>query len=409
MVAICRDPIASGGCEIPAHPSQAPAYAEVNDSLPYVYALGDRIIERLRRADFRAHENAAEQEALPALQAELRVVLTGIRDAANLLSTIPTLLGKPPETAFDKEAFELDFDLTPPAPGERRPTRVHSYVNEVDDAFRMLVAPSAAREDVAFLHNLCNVLLAEVWRCVERLRDTNAALNKWHLIVEGEEASRKGQNALRTALCAVARVFDPPQVQRFNNVPTEQQTALEVRRCLLSLRRDVLAITRVDDTSSPKPIIHQLLIRLDALPREAAYHKLRALDCHEIHRLCERLRAWVAGDMSGDEGWQVIADARAFVELLRHVNNREVLIESDRRLRQYGLDTLNDLQSIMGVAPRRTLALFARLLTKLEDLQNRDEAFDSVLAAERVNLRCLGEACLERMSRMRAALENLRI
>jgi hypothetical protein len=207
------------------------------------------------------------------------------------------------------------------------------------------------------------------------------------MITEGEEGRRKTQKALQYAITIALRlVASEPVTEPFGDTATELECALMVRGALLAFSRDVLAITEDADVVPDAELgikLRDLRIRFLDLFLSALYRELRAPDRYQLQSLRRRLDAWLDGVWDAcDVARQLLADVRAYAELLVLINNREILVEHDRRVRERGLTDLSDLAATLSVSTRDGWGRLFAILQDLQPLSWRDLEFGRWLAAE---------------------------
>ncbi len=151
--------------------------------------------------------------------------------------------------------------------------------------------------------------------------------------------------------------------------------ALAIRRAYIEFRRAL--------RPERSPTREQVSTRL----REAAgviadlfgrdiYAELRASDRIQLHRLQDRLLAWLGGASNFDpeRGHELWDDLSTYVELLGRVNLRVELVEHDRAILADALGEISNAET----APER---IPERLFEVLESLLGRDDRVDQLLDA----------------------------
>src|SRR5690606_21712705 len=133
---------------------------------------------------------------------------------------------------------------------------------------------------------------------------------------------------------------------------------------MLSFRESILGKLPVGGRVAA-PDMRMLLreIRLDFLGlfSSQAYEFMRAPDRYALQGLRTRIAGWLEGPCTDvAAGQAILADVRAFAELLLHVNRREVLVTYDRNILRQAKEDLAALiasKDRLGVSGTTTLTL----------------------------------------------------
>jgi len=373
------------------HVAQSPN-EERSASLQFALATGQRLHANLRVIDFKSYEPLSAEAAVSLMVRGAAGQLSKtLAETARLLRSLGDLLLDARATAA-LEFADLSIEPWSDADGaavEGVPQPLKTRTNEeIDAAIERLVDPESelvlVSKDEA--RETWRMLAREVRSCRDRLNAARTRRSKWEMITEGEDGRRRALKALRFGLTLAVRVSDGPQVLVFPEDPSETETALEVREALMGLRLDLLALTEETDKRPDADLsicLRDVRIRLLDLFLHRVHRELRAADRYAIQQLRARIDKWLEGlwDNSG-AARELVADIRAYAELLTAVNNRELLVTHDRQVRTQVLDGLAVVETVVNLSPREAMSRFQDLLDHARTLRFRAPKLDAFLDAQ---------------------------
>ncbi len=361
----------------------------------FEYALNqaNRLLARLTRVDLRGYESVAASVSVPMmLRGPVAEILSIATDAMRLITTLPYLVTDIELGVGDEPELELDLEeegaseLNEPSEGDAHLVNLERFCEEIDDALERLTLVPRSLVDAEALSGLCQMLVAGLRQARQQIMGARQQRSKWGLIATSEEARRKVQRAMRAALCTAARIVDvSPEDLPFGRDQSELASALRVRDTLLTLREDMLVLTRFDTLElwALQKAATAAMLRLAALRQAEAYPELWATDRFQLERLRGLLEKWLASASSDLElGRHTLLDLHAYCDLLLGINHREILVEHDRVLARAALDELEACAAMVAVRHGGALAAYLEALARLEPLRWRDEALRQHLVAE---------------------------
>jgi hypothetical protein len=189
--------------------------------------------------------------------------------------------------------------------------------------------------------------------------------------------------------------------------------ALEVREALIALRRDLVAVTGELETLRDYDLgisVRDVRIRILDLFLAPVYKDLRAADRYALQSLRARIDPWLLTTWEDTEtARRLLSDVRAFANLLSEVNQREILVSYDRRIREQCLEGLDDLAATLGVSRRDGWWRYLRVLREAAVLGLRCDAFARYLASELKAPPRFGERLAESLDTTRSLVTDLKV
>ncbi|MCA9717389.1 MAG: hypothetical protein H6713_00025 [Myxococcales bacterium] len=235
-----------------------------------------------------------------------------------------------------------------------------------------VVASSTGAEVVsaAKVADLCAVGRGEI---VERLTQLDASAgNEDELVIVTASMGTLG-SLRRLTIVLENSIADHEGLTAALSMMDDVEHALAIRRAYVEFRRAL--------RPAESPTREQVSARL----REAAgviadlfgrdvYAELRASDRIQLHRLQDRLLAWLGGasDFDAERGHELWDDLSTYVELLGRVNLRVELVEHDRTVLTDAISEISNLERASAQVPERLFEVLASLL-------GRDDRVDQLL------------------------------
>lgn len=193
----------------------------------------------------------------------------------------------------------------------------------------------------------------------------------WMIASHADTGLRRAGKALITVESAI-REFEslPPE----NRLWSDLDDSLETRRLYGQLRR---AVKRRDvEKAGLRESLKSAANRIAILRDLKVYPLLRIDDRLQIRRLQKRILGWLDQQDDGPEataaGERLWGDLSAFADLLSQVNNREELVDHDRRAVAEAYHRLFESGPVPDRIPPQRLSL-------LEPLLGRDDELDQVV------------------------------
>ncbi len=232
------------------------------------------------------------------------------------------------------------------------------------------------------------MLISELERSGKRFAEACHTRNRWKMITEGGECIRKTEKALHAGLTLKTQKVDPVRAEGlWSTDNTEVRSSIVVRNTLCAFREDSLKILNIDMKSGPAVLItagQSLLSSLKALFGSDNYEHLRGEDRFQLRQFAQRLEQLLEqGTDTLHDLSHLLADIKIFADLLGSVNQREALLEHDRRTKLSSLDALRDLAATLEDPPADGgWEQYRVILEGLQTMAFRDVNLDRWVAAE---------------------------
>ena len=230
-------------------------------------------------------------------------------------------------------------------------------------------APNGERFSPAQLEelaNLCFLVSAELRGCrdqFDRMSSESGAFSVFAAIEQVETKLLRGLCAVEADLAAILGLSSRSRHVDLCRGP------LQIRRLLGKFRR------RVTPTSHQRAEqrLRSVAAGLAWLRGQDDFSRIRASDRLLAHELQERIGGWLRSpERTPDEARHILEEVMAFVTLVDQVNQRQEIMEHDRRLVSRLIGDLSDATP-HGTVPGRLAQHFYQLL-------GRDDPLDEMLA-----------------------------
>lgn len=296
--------------------------------------LASNALAVVDRLDLSSHELVEEEtpslEAWNALAPAVKDALVASNQAAHgILELFPDVAPEPEPMDLDIDAaFDAwgGFELPEPI-RDRRDDEIDEIIAEVDGA-RSITGTSPAV--AALLHMLQN----DIASFGERLRNPRVVADRWFLLGELHELKSKCTQALEAVVATLLGPYthDDPQLvlPRFAGAA---RRAIKLRTAVVDLSYDIerfdLAV-RGAGPESAEGVRQGTILRLQAFSEHPAYRFLRPLDRREVVRCRVHLHQLELDITTLSRFRHELDGFSKFLEVMRSINDREVLEIRDR-------------------------------------------------------------------------------
>lgn len=359
-----------------------------HDSLDAVITLAERLLDRLRGIDLHCFEPMPAQDAVPHMcVGPVNEITRVLNESVRLLRSLPRLVGGAGlSLELDYTDTVLELDGEPRLPVEGKPVPMQDTFNEdLDATLKAGAGVQTTPADVTAFAQQVERMVDQLKGALDFVRMARRERSKWALITAGEEGRRKAQKSLRAALILGMRIVKPAQAHRlFPRDPSELETALIVRASLMAFREDIMNLAETGASLSDMDLalhLRDVRIRMLQLFSDRHYSALRAPDRFQLQALFGRLNAWL------DVSWENFPEARAvlaelgeFSAGLNEVNNRDILVEHDRSLRDAAVTRLAALDVTLNGTDH--WQAYAQALEQLKGMQWRSRELDAMVLGE---------------------------
>ncbi len=271
-------------------------------------------------------EGVPDLSVWEALAPDVRNILVAVRKASEDLA----VLFPPSETPVPDETIELEFALDDDVlPEPIRDTR------DLDlDA--LVEAP--AEEIGASIAVLASMLKRDIIQFGARLRNPRVTADRWFLLGELQEMRTKCSQCIEAIVASMMSTFtDADLAEVLPRYASATKRAVALRTLVVDLSFDVNRLNTAlagSGVAQAAAIRTALAMRLNEFAETDGYRELRPQDKRLLIDFRQKLAAYQ--DLAS-ERMQLVRDAEGlskFLEVMRAINQREVLIESDRRALQ---------------------------------------------------------------------------
>ena len=354
---------------------------------------GTELLGRLDAIKLSKFERMKAEVAVPELlTGPVQATFSILGEAGELLSSLPGLVkhesdGDQNDTEQDSSSdedgdfdFDFDFDLvaestTPAVEGDATFQDKHA-TDDVDAAFDNLEEANGQEKfSPEVVEGMCAMLVKRLNRSKQRLHEALKSRSKWQLITEGEEGVRVAKRALHTGLNAVARSIAPEAAGDFPpHDQLELQSALAVRELLLNFQSSILDFTQDVETldeNAIKECLRSAGACIKSFFDNPLYSEVRSEDRYQVLQFQNRILKAYMQRAFGRSSQELLQDFRAFAELLSQINQREVLVQHERKVQQRCSLALSRAQSLLSVDSKVAWEQFKDTLVELENLRFR--------------------------------------
>jgi hypothetical protein len=361
------------------------AEASLGDQARAAIAASADAMDAVRGLDLESHELMAEERpdlsTWDALAPAVAAMLQRVKAATVKLRALFPNDDQPETrllTADIDTAFSQQVDSMPETERDGHVERVLRF--EPEDAASRIGGAVAA---------LTSMLDADILRLGQQLRRPEITSDRWQLLGELHEMRSNSAQCFDALVAAVFKELSrlPPD-QLIKGYADATRRALRLRADLRDLE---LQLERIEaDISDGHATAQEVGPRLERLLRgfseRPSFEALRPAD----RKIVLELRSWALHDGSG--ALRRLEDLHRFLELMKGVNRRDVLIESDRRHLELGCMLLESDEASESTWPHVKL------------LYGRDARLDGVIRAWRQGRVPEAEALLSELDRIREGL-----
>jgi len=292
--------------------------------------LTTNIVEEFGKINLVPYEAMNPDDAVRRLTFDVAPVLHDLlQHARRLVTAIPRLRCR---TSHTKTVYIVGDEPAAPSdsPTEGRPQPVLDTFCENFDQIGI------SSDKLVFL---CGIAQIEMKNLSTRLKAACQKGSKWEIIAEAGETARKSQKCLRSILYLAVRLVDPAMGDDLlMSQASELQISLKVRDALCKLRNDLMrAVPEQFKTESLHEIAHRACGVLQDFFDEADYVQLRVRDRYDLRRFWSQL---VQDDLGDEEVRETVKDLREYAKTLQGINERRLLLDHDRAVKQRGINAL---------------------------------------------------------------------
>ena len=289
-------------------------------------------------------DGGADLSVWEALAPDVRNVLVAANGAGAQLAELFPSAGPPTSTLDVDFDLALDDDGLPAPIRDRREAEIDEIVHAPAEAVGTSIASLAA------------MLQHDFVQFGQRLRNPQVTLNRWFLLGELQELRMKCLQCLEAVVATILSAYtDEDLTTVMPRYATAARRAIDLRGQVVDLSHDVdrlnqaLARATVEQASA---IRHALTMRFNEFAEHSAAEHLRPQDKRAIIDFRRRLGSFSdrAEDLPGLK--LAVEGISKFLEVMRAINEREVLITSDRsRLQTIRmlLESEVDLEELRGL------------------------------------------------------------
>ena len=385
-------------CELGARANVAGAAARAAELLRSLRALQFCIFEPM----------SAEDAVVGMTRGPLDELVKLLNVSMRLLRSLPAFVSAHVHSGEPDDLLaEVEHALVP-AFVEGTPTPpLDKFCEQLDALVATLPALPSREAFVQQFLSVCGRTVQALKEAREAIRQQRRQQSKWGLITAGEEARRKAQKSLRAATMLAMFLVHPEQAENlFPDELSELQTALCVRRALMTFRRDTLIATGQCLTATVTELaatLQQLKARITALSAEPAYSNIRLPDRFALQMLLAQMtQALRAPQLEYAPAKALVVAMRRAAAGLKGVNRREILVRHDAAIVAHTLQILPppfDAKAVGNLGPQ-----IAQALQNVARVRWRSEALDQWMRFEG---QPEGEQTLHHAGRIQALVEIL--
>lgn len=269
-------------------------------------------------------DGVADLSVWEALAPDVRNILVDVRRTSDQLA----MLFPPADTPPPDESIELEFALSDDAiPAPIRDTR--------DLELDALVEGRPDEEIGASIAVLVSMLKRDIVQFGARLRNPRVTADRWFLLGELQEMRSKCSQCLEAIVASILSTFtDADLGDVLPRYASSTRRAIALRTLVVDLSHDVNRLNTAlagSGVAQASAVRTALAMRLNEFAETDGYRELRPQDKRLLIDFRQKLASYK--DLSA-ERMQLVRDAEGlskFLEVMRAINQREVLLGSDRR------------------------------------------------------------------------------
>ena len=289
------------------------------------------VVDRLDLSPYELVEDETPSlAAWNALAPRVKDALVAANQAAQrMLELFPDAEPDPGPLDFDIDAaFDAwgGFELPDPIRDQRDV--------EIDEIMAGADGARSFTGTIPAVSTLLKMLQNDIGAFGERLRNPRVVADRWFLLGELHELKSKCTQALEAVVAALLGPYthDDPQLvlPRFAGAA---RRAINLRTAVVDLSYDIERLdlaARGAGVESAEGVRHGTILRLKAFSEHPAYRFLRPLDRREVIRCRVRLQGLKLDITTLSRFRQELEGFSKFLEVMRNINDREVLEVRDR-------------------------------------------------------------------------------
>lgn len=261
--------------------------------------------------------------------------------------------------------------------------------SEIDDIMAGADGARSFTGTIPAVSTLLSMLQSDIASFGERLRNPRVVADRWFLLGELHEMKTKCAQALEAVVASLLGPYTHDDLQlvlpRFAGAA---RRAVKLRTAMMDLSYDVERLdsaAQTDDVLSVEGVRHGLILRLKAFAELPAYRFLRPLDRREVNRCRVRLNRLELEEGTLRLFRQELEGFSKFLEVMRSINDREVLEARDRSALMTARMLLESEEHELAVQPI------------LEEVYGRDRELDLLVRALRRREPIDGEVLLAKV------------
>ncbi len=275
-------------------------------------------------------EESASLAAWNALAPDVRNIMMASHKASSELATLFPAdggYGMTPDIDIDA-AFDMmaSFDLPKPIK-DRREEEIEQLLGQLDGQFGLSsIGPT--------IHSMVNMLRADMTSFGERLRNPKVVADRWFLLGELQELRAKCSQAFESIAVTVLSGFsDESPAKLMPRYASAAGRAALLRSAVVDLHYDVERMqeeANANDLPAVSAVRHALVLRLNQFTELPAYRFIRPLDKREVDQFRLRMNGLDLNEKTVGTLRHEIEGFSKFLEVMRSINEREVLERRDR-------------------------------------------------------------------------------
>ena len=334
-------------------------------------ALSEEALKVVDALELKSHETietvGADLRIWEAVAADVRQVLLTVGRVSSVMRDVfqPAEVNETSTMDLDAAFASMEQGPAPEPIRDGRDLEIDRIVERTGDI------PNA----MAGVHQLATMLHRDCLSFGHRLRNPGVVSDKWLLLGELQELKSKCTHCLEAIVATLVQPFcDRPVDLVLPRYVDATARARTLREQLVDLARDISQLNDKAQRCTKDQALavrHALVVRLEAFTGHEAYEYLRPADRQELSSFRMRLNRFEDGIDDLVAFRQVTEGFARFLDALRAINQRDLLVQHD----------LQKIQSALMLVDAE--ADDEELRPVLRSLYGRDRVLDDIILAER--------------------------
>ncbi len=334
-----------------------------------------------------------EEDMWEALTQPVRSALSALQELRAKVAELA-----PPSEPQSQEEVDISFDLVdedPTAPpydqlGQQVDEWLKQTLDNTEDRRAKLKhrAPEEQRHEIQLaIEPLTTILIGETARFTHRLRNHNIVGKRWPLLAELQEFRGKFLKLLGALRIGLLTPFtDLTEEELLGDYRTEADASIALRLSFTQLYEDVTRLIAAHGTGNPSEkrfALEELLVRLMRFASSAVFSLVRAPDKRSIIEFRRDLAQQLGKDAEDKRAVaELLEGFSKFLEVMRSLNQREVLQRLDKRLVADLRGRLLMIEEVLPLDFEAAMRLFEEARNEARTLYGREPMLDVWLRAE---------------------------